>query len=240
MRYARYLITLTESYRDYLEAVEEVPAERIRVIPCITNLRETRFSDEERTRVRRELGVGDAVTAVYAGKFGGLYYDHESFRILKDGFEYFDDFRVLLLTPTDREYVLAQCGAFGIPEDRVFVGIVPRAEVPAYLSAADYAYSFVRPHPTGPFQCPIKHGEYWACGLPFIVPDQISDDCKVMREFSGGALLKHDLSNIRACHVEMAAILADPQYRDEVRELAVRHKGIRLAGDVFSTIFPLK
>ena len=240
MRYARYLITLTESYRDYLEAVEEVPAERIRVIPCITNLRETRFSDEERTRVRRELGVGDAVTAVYAGKFGGLYYDHESFRILKDGFEYFDDFRVLLLTPTDREYVLAQCGAFGIPEDRVFVGIVPRAEVPAYLSAADYAYSFVRPHPTGPFQCPIKHGEYWACGLPFIVPDQISDDCKVMREFGGGALLRHDLSNIRACHVEMAAILADPQYRDEVRELAVRHKGIRLAGDVFSTIFPLK
>ena len=222
-----------------LQAVEGVPAERVKMIPCITNLRETKFSDVERARVRRKLGLGDAVTAVYAGKFGGLYYGPESFRILKDGFDYFDDFRVLLLTPTDREYVLAHCRTFGIPEDRVFIGVVPRHEIPAYLSAADYAYSFARPRPTGSFQCPIKHGEYWACGLPFIVSDGISDDCEVIRTSGGGAVLEHDLSNIRASHAAMAAIMANPLYRNETRELALRHKGIPLAANVFSTIFPL-
>ena len=114
------------------------------------------------------------------------------------------------------------------------MSLVPRNEVPAYLSAADYAYSFVRPTPTGLFQCPIKHGEYWACGLPFITPDRISDDHEVIRASGGGALLSHDLSNIRACHVEMGTILSDPHYRDKVRALAVKHKGLSMAADVYS------
>ncbi len=43
------------------------------VIPCCVDLARFRFSDEERTRRRRELGLEDQFTVVYSGSLDGWY-----------------------------------------------------------------------------------------------------------------------------------------------------------------------
>jgi hypothetical protein len=171
------------------------------------------------------------------GKFGDLYYDREAFAILQDAFAFFPGLRLILLTPTSREHIRAHLAAHRIPEDRVHIASVARAEVPAYLSAADFAYSFVRPHAASLFQCPIKHAEYWACGLPFIAPDEIGDDSSVITREGGGANLDRGLTNIRRCHEAVARIIAKPDYRASVRRLALRYKDARLIDEVWSGLF---
>jgi hypothetical protein len=237
MQQAKLLITVTENYRNYLIETEGVDSARIEVIPCVTDLSTTKFDAEQGKVIREQLALGAATTAIYVGKFGDLYYDDEAFQILQDGFRYFEDFRVILLTPTPVEHITKQLLVHGIPESHVHVKSVPRGEVPAYLSAADFAYSFVRSRATSTFQCPIKHGEYWACGLPFISADKVADDSYIIDTEGGGANLNHDLSNIRDCHEKIAGIIADPNYRTTTRELAVRYKSTDIIDDVFSTIF---
>jgi hypothetical protein len=237
MQSARMLITVAHSYRDHLVAKEGVDPTRVAVVPCVVDLEEARFDSEQRHRIRKRLGLGDAITAIYAGKFGGLYYEEEAFRVMRDAFDFFPDFRVVLLTPVARESILAHLDAQGIPRDRVHVQLVPRHEVPAYLSAADFAYSFHRPNPAALFLCPIKHGEYWACGLPFVVPRGVGDDSAVIEKEGGGALLDSSLSNIRACHEAIGRIIAAPGSRASVGQLAVRYKGEGIIADVLSRAF---
>ena len=237
MRDAQHLITVTNGYRDHLRDIEGVPEERLSVIPCTTDLVKGRFDAAARREIRDRLDLGSAVTGVYAGKFGDLYYDDEAFRILADGFQFFDDFRVLLLTPDDPDQLYSRLLRQGIDQSRVFVGLVTTDEVPAYLSAADFAYSFVRPTPAGPFQCPIKHGEYWAAGLPFMTPARISDDHEVIRDSGGGALLAHDLSNLRECHEEIGGIISQEGYRARVQQLAQKFKGRDLIDEALESVF---
>jgi glycosyltransferase involved in cell wall biosynthesis len=237
MHQAKQLITVTANYRDYLASEEGVNPDKIAVIPCVTDLEQTKFKAELRERIRTKLNLGDSTTAIYLGKFGDLYYDDEAFKILKDGFEFFDDFRVILLTPTPKEHIQKQLRSYEIPEDRVYITSVPRSEVPSYLSAADFGYSFVRPHAASLFQCPIKHGEYWACGLPFITPDKIADDYRIIEREGGGSILAHDLSNLRATHEKISEIISNPNYRAEIRKLAVKYKSAAIADEVFSKIF---
>ena len=237
MQTARMLITVAHNYRDYLVAKEGVDASRVEVIPCVVDLEQTRFDPEQRQRIRKELGLGDATTAIYAGKFGGLYYEEEAFRVMRDAFDFFPDFRVILLTPTTQEFIHAHLDAQGIPRERVHIKLVPRHEVPAYLSAADFAYSFHRPNAASVFLCPIKHGEYWACGLPFVVPEGVGDDSGIIRREGGGANLGASLLNARACHEEIGKIIAEPGYRGHIRDLANRHKNARILHAAISLVF---
>lgn len=236
MQTARMLITVTENYRDHLVKAEGVEESRIAVIPCVTDLESTRFDPALRQTVRESLGLGQATTGIYVGKFGDLYYDDEAFTILQDAFAFFEDFHLILLTPTKPEQIRERLRARNLPADRVHIASVARSDVPAYLSAADFAYSFVRPHAASLFQCPIKHGEYWACGLPFITPDGIGDDCRVIEDEGGGANLNRALTNIRQCHETIATMMARPGYRDSVRQLAVKYKSVAIIDDVFSRI----
>jgi len=237
MQHAWKLITVTENYRRHLVATEGVDEQRVAVIPCVTDLVRTRFDPELREKVRVRLGLGSHTTAIYLGKFGDLYYDDEAFRILQDAFQFFEGLRVILLTPSNEAHIRRQMGRHQIPADRVLILSVARGEVPGYLSAADFAYSFVRPHAASPFQCPIKHGEYWACGLPFIAPDRIGDDYSVIATEGGGANLDHDLGNVRECHATIGRMLAVPDYRASIRKLAVRHKDAGVVDREFARIF---
>lgn len=237
VEHALKLITVTENYRRYLISAEGLDESRVAVIPCVTDLEQTRFDPELRERVRGRLGIGGATAAVYVGKFGDLYYDDEAFTILEDAFAFFEGLQLILLTPTDPLRIRARLRAHKLPESRVHIASVARSEVPAYLSAADFAYSFVRPHAASLFQCPIKHGEYWACGLPFIAPDRIGDDYKVIASDRGGANLDHTLTNIRECHETIAEIIARPDHRASIRQLAVRYKGVDIIDRVYSQIF---
>ena len=85
----------------------------------------------------------------------------------------------MLLTPDDKDMLTSKCEQYGIDINRTFIDRVPHDTVAHYLSAADFAFSTIKPAPSRKFCSPIKHGEYWANGLPVVVTNDAGDDDKI-------------------------------------------------------------
>jgi glycosyltransferase involved in cell wall biosynthesis len=236
VRRAKYVLTVTHNHRDDLLA-EGVEPHRVKVIPSITDLSTFRYDAPEGYAVREALGISlDAKVGIYVGKFGGLYYDHEAFEIFARAIGRFPDMHIIVLSPSDHEVIRHKALAAGIPGERIHVRTAMHVEVPLYLSAADMAFSTIKPAPIKRYQCPIKNGEYWACGLPILMTDEVSDDHVMMRQGIGGAVYKHDLSDLDHALDRIAAILEDPQHKEKMRDLARRYRSIDIARQVYREI----
>jgi len=236
LRHARRIITVTHNYAEDLVA-GGVPPGRVAIIPSIVDLDVFRFREEDRQRVRRDLGIPeDRIVGVYVGKFGGLYYDDEAFLIFRRAYAHFHGLHVLVLSPMDPGPIIEKAALAGIPTDRFLVKVVSHADVPAHLSAADFAFCTVKPAPIKRYQCPIKNGEYWANGLPFIMTDGIADDHKLLRQGIGGSVFSADLSDLDRAFATLRGILAKPGCREEVMLLARLYKSLDIARRVYDEV----
>lgn len=237
-RRAAGLMPVAENYRRQLLA-EGVPAGRVITVPCSVNLTNFAYDAAARVRVRQQLGLPpEALLGVYAGKFGGIYYDDEAFALFRQTAGFFGPaFRLLLLTPQVPAEVLAKLAAAGFDPARATVLRVPFAEVPAYLSAADFAYGLHRPTP---YVSPIKVGEYWANGLPVLLTAGVGDDSAITEAEGGGAVF--DLTRPASVPAALATIkaqLADPAHRQAIRQLAVRHRSVERAREAYAALLPV-
>ena len=235
---AAHLITVTENYKSHLEKEYAVASERLAVIPCTVDPDAFAFDDKARQTKREEIGFpAEAPIGVYLGKFGDLYYDEESFQVFRDSLAVWPELHFMLLTPNDPALIKDRLKQFSLPEERFFVRKVPHHEVPAYLSAADFAYSLVRQMKANPFQCPIKHGEYWANGLPILMPDGLADDYRILEAEKAGALLNLELSNVESALKKVRAIINEDDYRTRIHQLAVRYRHPDIARKVYASVF---
>jgi glycosyltransferase involved in cell wall biosynthesis len=236
LRHAMNIITVTHNHRDDLLAAGEDP-DRIKVIPSTTDVDHFAFHPADREQIRRKFNIGnDSCVGIYVGKFGGLYYDKEAFRIFRKAYDHFNDLHLLILSPMDRAVIRASALEEGIPEDRFHVTVSPHAEVARYLSAADFAFSTIKPSSTNKYQSPVKNGEYWANGLPILMTDGIGDEYKLMRKGKGGSVFQPDFSDLDEAFAQLRAIVEQPNHRAEIHELAIRYKSIDIARKVYDEI----
>jgi hypothetical protein len=177
-----------------------------------------------------------ATVGIYVGKFGGLYLDEEAFTVFARSFHFFEDLYIIVLSPTDREVIIRKAQDAGIDIHRLRVLIATHVDVPNYLSAADLAFSTIKPSPIKRYQCPIKNGEYWASGLPILMTDGISDEYKLLRKGIGGSTFSGDLHDLDQAFMTIRSILADPAHRNAITGLAREYKSIDLARDVYGSI----
>jgi hypothetical protein len=236
LRTAQVVITVTQNHREDLVSAGMSP-ERVRTIPSITDLDTFRYRDMDRAEVRRRLGIPEKATVgIYVGKFGGLYYDEEAFRIFARAFDHFHDLHVVVLSPMDPDVIRSKSAAAGIPPGRFHVLVVPHVEVPAFLSAADFAFSTIKPSPVKKYQCPIKNGEYWANGLPILMSDGIADDHKQLRKGMGGSVFAKDLSDLDEAFGVVRSIVDDPGHKEAIVELARKYKSVDIARTVYAEV----
>ena len=237
---ARGLMPVAENYRQQLIA-EGVPAERITTVPCSVNAAAFAFEVTSRQRIRQQLGFADsAVVGIYVGKFGGIYYDQEAFVVFRAAADYFGPaFRLILLTPDSVSAIETKLLAVGLNPTLAFVQQVAHAEVPAYLSAADFAFATIKPAPCRLFCSAIKIGEYWANGLPVLLPPGVGDDSRIAEQEEGGALF--DLTrpaSLPAALSQLAALLSRPGYRERISELAVKYRSLSRAREAYERLLP--
>lgn len=237
LKHAEYLVTVTHNHREDLIKAGQSP-HRIKTIPSITDTHVFRFQEAERARVRSAMNIPQQATVgIYVGKFGGLYYDDETYVIFRHAFEQFPGFHLIILSPSDTSIILKKVEHSGLPMDRVHLATVPHKEIPAYLSASDIAFSTIRPSTVNRYQSPVKNGEYWANGLPIFMTDGIADEYRLMRKGIGGHVFNPDMSDLKEAMGGMASIISREGHRFEIAELAKKYKSIDLAKEVYAEIF---
>jgi glycosyltransferase involved in cell wall biosynthesis len=241
-KYAKGLMPVAENYRRQLQR-EGLNANNIITVPCPVNL--TSFAPNVTTSraVRDRLGFAiDAIVGIYVGKFGDIYYDAEAFALFRAAADFFGDaFRLIILTPNPLAEVEAKIRRAGLSPGQFFVTKAPHHEVPSYLSAADFAFAPIKPAECRQYCSPVKVGEYWASGLPVLLTEGVGDDSDIIKVEGGGAIfnLQHSDSVPQALQ-EIAHQISQPFYREQVRQLAERHRSISLSRDAYNYFFGAK
>lgn len=242
---ADFLAVVSNNYAEQL-GKEGVSQEKIFVVPCCVDLENFKFSDDKRLALRRNLEINEnQMVGVYVGKFGGTYYDEESFEIFYHTFDFFNkNLFIIILTPHDKEDVKNRLLLKGLPESNFFIDKVPHHEVPAYLSAADFAFSTVRPSPSKKFCSAVKNGEYWANGLPILTSDGIGDDTSIIRnEKKGGAIFDLSKNNLLEALEDLNKLLHNSS-REELNVsicgLAEKYRNFKSAHVFYDKIFETK
>ena len=174
--HAQHVITATKEYKNVL--LERGAKSNICVIPSCIDTSFYQYLPRKREEIRSHMGLkSDQIVIVYLGKLGGMYMDEELFRFFNQCLQHASDkFFFFLFTNDPVEKIVQSLKFWKIPLSKVFFKFLAKDEVPCYLSAADIGFCGIRPIKSRRFSSPIKNGEYWACGLPTLIPQGISDD----------------------------------------------------------------
>lgn len=240
-RRAKHLIAANSGMRRYALDTYGVRLNELLVKPACVDLELFDPSSMDAGALRKELGLEGKRVAVYAGKLGGIYLDKEVFQFFKAGFDrWHDQFRVLLLTNQPETEIESYCSSAGIERTGIVTRFVPHREVPRYLAVADFAITPVKPVPTKQFCTPIKDGEYWAMGLPVVIPAGISDDSEIIRRHHIGAVLDRlDADAYAAALDRLESLFAEPkdQLAKRIRQIAVQYRNFSIAEEVYRHVY---
>lgn len=240
-RRAHHLIAAHPGMVDYAREKYGIELKELLVKPACVDLDLFHFQNQRDKQLQVELGLEGKIVAVYAGKFGGIYLDREVFDFLKTAHECWGErFRALVLTSHQEEEIAAFCKLFNLSRHVVITRFVPHQEVPRYLSLADFALTPVKPVPTKRYCTPIKDGEYWAMGLPVVIPEGISEDSEIIRSEKAGVVLRRlNEEAYRSALAELDVLMAEPraEMRKRIHALAVKHRNFSIAEGVYEVIY---
>ncbi len=238
---ASSIVSATEIMRHYAHEKYGVNIQRFYVKPACVDLDLFSEKDLKDRQLVEQLGFAGKIVCVYAGKFGGIYLRSEIFDFLKVAADYWGDlFRVLLLTSHTREEILSYCQQASLPADLIVSTFVSHQQIPKYIGLGDFAITPVRPVPTKQYCTPIKDGEYWALGLPVVIPGRISDDSEIIKQNAIGAVLQSLTPEAYREAVERVDKLLHGSKSEtfkKIRAIALRYRSFEIAEKVYRNIY---
>ncbi len=229
------IIAATAAMKKYAEDRYGVLIKRFFVKPACVDL--SLFNDDENIGSLPELT--NKLVCVYAGKFGGIYLMDEVFDFIKAAIDYWGNtFCFLILTNHTETEILACCNRAGVDRKYVVVRFVPHNEVPKYMSQASFAITPVKPVPSKRFCTPIKDGEYWALGLPVVIPQNISDDSDIIANHAIGAVLESFTRiEYEKAIAKIDKLLNEPDLKYRIREVARKYRSFSIAEAVYEKVY---
>ncbi|HHL53445.1 MAG TPA: hypothetical protein ENJ39_08720 [Flammeovirgaceae bacterium] len=231
---ADWLFPVSHAYRQTL-LKEGIPDEKLFTVPCTVNLEKFKPDKEKGLAVRQKLDFSaEDTVGIYVGKFGDIYFDEEAFDWLAAVNKIIPQLKLIILTSQEKPRITAGLQRAGLAKNDYFIACVAHQEVPDYLNAADFAFSFIKPHPYSHAYSPIKHGEYWACGLSIVLPDHIGDDSAIIKKSGAGVVVK----NLTKPETDLRKLPAVLQNKKPIfiRNLARQNRKPKLVGDIYTNI----
>jgi len=228
------IVTLTEKIWPIIKEWEALRNRNVvhEVIPCCADLERFRFSQEDRDRRRRELGVEDRFVVVYSGSIDGWYLTESMADFFVALRKQKRDAHFLWLTPTRHERVHDLMRERGVGESDYTVLASKPQDVPSYLSAADAGLAFIKPCFSKLASSPTKYAEYLGCGLPLIINEGVGDsDALITREKVGALVRAFDELEYANASAAIEGFAGYPeQTRRRTREVAERLFDVRRVG----------
>lgn len=238
---AQALILTTEGMRSYAAEKYGLTPEKYWVKPACVDLDLFSPNKIKSPMLLQELNLVGKIVCVYAGKLGGIYLERETFDFFKVAHDFLGDrFRVLILSSHTEAEIGEYCRQSNLDPSVVSVRFVPHAKVPDYMGLGDFAITPVKPVPTKRYCTPIKDGEYWALGLPVVIPAHISDDSEIIERNNAGAVLhQFDAENyLRAIQKIDSLLREDHQsLRTRINRLAVQYRTFQIAERVYAEVY---
>ncbi|MEQ8362616.1 MAG: hypothetical protein RH948_07065 [Cyclobacteriaceae bacterium] len=218
---------------------EGIDPSRLITMPCCVPIRKFEFKGSARVTKRAHLGIKEHETVgIYVGKFGGIYYDGEAFKLFRSAFDFFGStFKLMILSADDRVKIMSRLVRNKLPLDRIFFDSVAHADVPEYLSAADFAFSTIKPVPSRLYCSPIKNGEYWANGLPILTEKGIGDDSDIIADEGGGVILDMDNRDTAFAAMRNLVETGREKLAEQISQLAYKHRRLALVEKVYASLF---
>ena len=188
---ASYILTGTNAMIEKLNLMN-IKAQVYRVPSCV-DLSLFKYSHLHRESIRKKFDINENECVItYLGKFGGMYMDEEIFDFFKVCEAYNElSFKYIILTPDAHDKIMKWLDFKNINKSKFIIKTLKKEEIGKYLSASDFGLVPVRQYPGKRYCSPIKDGEYWACGLPIIIPKGISDDYLFANEYNIGIVIKN-------------------------------------------------
>ncbi len=193
----------------------------VHTIPCCADLRALELASSDRDATRAELGLTDASVMIYVGKFGGWYMAAEMAEFFAVARDAIPDLHFLILTQGDRDEIARQLQLRGVPGGYTITSVPPDG-LGAYLAAADFGISFIRPAPSKASSSPTKIGEYLGAGLPVVCTAGVGDLDALITSDIGVLVSEHTEAVYRAVLDHSLALLACSETRDRCRAVARR------------------
>ncbi len=229
------IVTLTERIWPIIKEWQGLRGRAVHheVIPCCVDLSLFKFSDADRERRRKELGLSDQFTVVYSGSLDGWYLTEKMvdfFAALRKGNQ---DAHLLWLTNGSPDRVRELMRSRHVETKNFSVLSVAAAEVPSYLAAADAGLSFIKPCISKMASSPTKNGEYLACGLPLVINAGVGDSDALIDDWTAGVLIEEFTDNEYAeAGRAIEAIVTRPEVRQKARMVAEQLFDLNTIGTV--------
>jgi len=235
------IVTLTERIWPIIREWEGLRGRAVHheVIPCCVDLSLFKFSDEERTRRRKELGLSDRLVMVYSGSLDGWYLTEKMADFFAAFLKQNREAHLLWLTTGSHDRVRELMRARNVEADNFSVRAAPSGQVPSYLAAADVGLAFIKRCVSKIASSPTKNGEYLACGLPLVINAGVGDSDLLIDDWKAGVLIE-DFSEedyLKAGR-EISAMVSDDDVRKKARAVAERVFDLgTIAGERYASLY---
>jgi len=236
LRQADLVLAISDWMRAELIA-RGLPADKVVSFPMGVDT-DIRPENYDRLVARLDLGLGDSPTVIYFGTMARLRRLEFLLDVMVQVLAEVPTTKLLLVGSADNEeeyqWLRNESTRRGLDQAIRFVGTVPRARMPFYLSAADVSVAPIPPIPIYTISSPTKVLESLGMAVPVVANSEIPDQFKVITESGGGECVPY---NIPAFTEAVVRFLKDSSMAQLAgqrgREYVVRERSYsKLADDI--------
>ncbi|HTB05406.1 MAG TPA: glycosyltransferase [Bacteroidia bacterium] len=240
---AWHLIFAAPGMEEYIQSRYNVKISSEYVKPACVDLEAFSFNSVKDKELVKQLKLEGKIVGMYAGKFGGIYLEDETFEFISECQKHWDNdiFRFLLLSNINDIELKEMADKHRINPDSIIKVFAPHDEVPKYMGLADFALCPVKPVPSKRYCSPIKNGEYWALGIPVVITPNISTDSDIIKRNNAGAVIESfNKEGYDKAIEQIEAIIVNKSRRevyDKVRSLAETYRNFGIAEKIYAEIY---